>query len=242
MRAFSLKRLNKRLSAGAAARSPPVPAWGNRVNQKYEFGLESTALKIAIILSDSVGCKHDLEVISSALIPLLKVGRDVIMPRAVPWEAIHWEREVVERRIKVEFDPDCVFFIEAMIEHSALLKARHRILLPNPDWLEDAIVRLAGQCNHIWHKSRASFDRLEPIFPSAKHAFVGFTSCDPGRRVVNHTSFLHARGNVGTRRNTKAVLQCWNARSDLPSLYVTARKIRRHRMPKQERAEHRSGQ
>src|SRR5204862_4086490 len=108
-----------------------------------------------------------LGLIWNALIPLLKVGRDVIMPTAAPWGGHSLGTRGVEQTIEVDFSSDCVFFIEAMIEYSNLLKARHRILVPNL-WLEDTIVRLAGQCNHIWHKSRMSFERLQRYFSKCK--------------------------------------------------------------------------
>jgi glycosyltransferase involved in cell wall biosynthesis len=177
-------------------------------------------LKIAIVFSDSPGCNHDVAVLHNALAPHLKEGRDVIIPRPVPWEAINWNREETEKRIQIDFKPDCVFFIEAVIDHSALLHAKSQILLPNPEYVANAIVRQAQRCSHIWHKSRVSLEQLASVFRSATHSFVGFSSIDPGKRVTDYTSFLHAKGNSWTRRNTDAVLSCWIANPDWPCLSV----------------------
>jgi len=189
-----------------------------RTGQKHDN--KEPILKIAVILSDSPGCKHDLQVVQSALAPLLNEDRDSIISISVPWAARNWRRGIVERKITIGFDPDCVFFIEVVVNHSTLLKARHRVLIPNPEYIDDAILTLAGQCNHVWHKSRLSFDRLAPTFLSAKHTLVGFTSCDPSTRVTSYTSFIHAIGNVFTHRNTSTVVQCWSARPDWPNLHV----------------------
>jgi glycosyltransferase involved in cell wall biosynthesis len=177
-------------------------------------------MNIAIIFPDHPGCQHDAEVLHSVLASLLTAGRDLIIPLCVPEAAVYWEGRVVDHKIRIDFAADCVFFIEGIIEHSKLLRASHKVLVPNPEWLEDAMVRLAKQCDQVWHKSRVSVDLLRSLLPDAKHCFVGFTSCDPGTRVVNHTSFLHARGHFATRRNTNAVLQCWQERPDWPDLHI----------------------
>jgi glycosyltransferase involved in cell wall biosynthesis len=177
-------------------------------------------MKIAIIFSDSPGCKHDAEVLRRALGPLLKVGHDLIIPKPVPWEAINWNLEDTERRIQIDFQPDCVFFIEAIIEHSTLMKAKHRVLIPNPEYMEDVILHRIRICNYIWHKSRLSLARLFPIFLVPKHQFVGFSSLDPGKRATKFSSFLHAKGAPATHRNTDTVLRSWSARPDWPSLCV----------------------
>jgi hypothetical protein len=178
-----------------------------------------------MIPDDAPGCRADGEVIQSALTPLLRIGRDAIFPIIVPGIAVDRptiavDREVVEQEIRINFHVDCVFFLETMFDHSALMSAKHRIFIPNPEWILSSFLPRAKQCNHVWHKSRFSLDRLTPVFPNANHVFVGFTSPDPGRRVVKYDSFIHPRGHIYTLRNTNTILQCWKARRDWPNLYV----------------------
>lgn len=115
---------------------------------------------------------------------------------------------------------DCAFFVERVVDHPALTKARCRIFLPNPEWLDPATAVLARRCTHIWHKSRFSLERLRPLFPDAQHIYVGFTSQDPGRRVTTHESFVHLRGKLFTNRNTDSIFAAWKAHAGWPDLHV----------------------
>lgn len=117
-------------------------------------------------------------------------------------------------------DVDCAIFMERMIDHPSLLEARHRILVPNPEWLVPQTLNLASRCTEVWHKSHFSLDRLAPVLPAARHAYLGFGSADPGLRVQDHRDFLHLRGKIGTRRNTAAILSLWHSRRELPNLHV----------------------
>ena len=177
-------------------------------------------MKIVIVFPDVPGCRHDSEVLRAALTPILDAARDVLIVLPVVEEGVYWDRATAERRLALGDPPDCVFFIEGLLDHSSLLLARHRILLANPEWLEPAFVRLAGECDYFWHKSHSSIALLAASFPQAQHVFVGFTSNEPGVTVSNYTRFLHARGNVWSRRNTDAIVECWNARADWPELDV----------------------
>jgi hypothetical protein len=173
-----------------------------------------------MLYPETAGTQHDVNVISNALKPLLDDDRDAILSKIIPWAAIEAERDDVDRLMPLDVEPDWVFFMEAIADHSALQKARYRILIPNPEWTDEETMRRAGLCTHVWHKSRGSMVRLAPAFPAARHSLIGFTSCDPLVTVRSHTSFLHARGSKYTNRNTNAVLRRWNARPDWPSLHV----------------------
>lgn len=176
-------------------------------------------MKIAVVTSNTAGCRHDLEVLLEALAAILPSGT-AVQRIEVPWDSVNWSREAVERHLKLEFAPDCVFFIESVVDHGGLLGAPRRVLLPNPEYLESGFLHLAGQCNHVWHKSRVSLQSVAAALPDAHHSYTGFSSIDPGCRVSGYSSFLHGRGGPGTMRNTESLFTSWRRHREWPMLHV----------------------
>lgn len=129
-------------------------------------------------------------------------------------------REELANHPSANVEADCVIFMERIFDHPALMKARHRILIPNPEWVDEQCQTLAINCTQIWHKSQYSLQRLTPVFPQARHVFLGFTSNDPGRLVEEYETFVHLRGKVQTHRNTDSILATWKSANSLPDLYV----------------------
>ncbi len=174
-------------------------------------------MNIVIYFPPSPGCEHDGQIIGSAIAPVLKEvdGKvDFVRARA------QTPRSELQKHPTANLDVDCAFFMERILDHPALLKAKHRILIPNPEWLDPQTHALASACTHIWHKSRFSMERLLPVFPRALHAYLGFTSEDPGRLVYGYDSFVHLRGKLATQRSTNSIFTYWRSRRSLPDLHV----------------------
>lgn len=174
-------------------------------------------MNVVIYFPPSPGCENSAQIISDAIGEFSgKIkGHKVLMraPHLMP-------RDELEKNFTLNFAVDIAIFCERMIDHPALLKARYRILIPNPEWLDPDSYLLAQACTHVWHKSRFSLERLTPLFPHAKNDYLGFTSRDPGRQVTEYQSFLHMRGKVFTKRNTASILAYWKSRPLLPDLYL----------------------
>lgn len=174
-------------------------------------------MNVVVYHPPSPGCENSARILASA-IAAAPDGRGanlriVSAPAAGP-------RKAVLETLRIAGRVDCAIFMERMIDHPALLEARHRILVPNPEWLMPQTLKLAPACTDVWHKSRMSLARLAPLIPCARHEYLGFGSDDPGLRVRNHEGFLHLRGKYGTRRNTAAILSLWHSRRELPDLHM----------------------
>lgn len=174
-------------------------------------------MNVVIYFPPSPGCENSAHIISDA------IGHDVgthkCLKVLVRGSHLMSSREA-EQKFKFDFTVDCVIFCERVLDHPALLNARYRILIPNPEWLDPNSYRRAQACTHVWHKSRFSLERLAGAFPSAKNDYLGFTSRDPGREVTGYESFLHLRGKVHTKRNTDKIIALWRSRPNLPELYL----------------------
>lgn len=174
-------------------------------------------MNVIIYFPPSAGCENSGKIVSSAIAPALQVaGGNTKFIRA----PIHLSRAQLQHAQTTNLDVDCAIFMESIIDHPALLSARHRILIPNPEWLDPQTQRLASTCTHIWHKSRFSLERLKSVFPHAQHAYLGFTSRDPGQLVSGYDSFLHLRGSLSTHRNTNSIFTHWKSRPSAPGLHV----------------------
>jgi glycosyltransferase involved in cell wall biosynthesis len=174
-------------------------------------------MRTVICAPPSAGCDNSVRILGSIIGPEAEQrGGSLVKLRLDPRNT----RQALERHSTADMDVECVFFLERLVEHPALMKARHRILIPNPEWLGPRMEQLARTCTHVWHKSRDSLSRLAPIFPQAQHDYLGFTSEDPGCRVIEHASFVHLRGKLQTKRNTDSIFAAWKSGCDWPELYV----------------------
>jgi hypothetical protein len=174
-------------------------------------------MRTVIYAPPSAGCDNSVRILGSTIEPVIRQRGGTLVSLRLD-AAI--TRPALDRHPSAGLEVDCAFFLERMIDHPALMTARHRILIPNPEWLGPRTERLAVRCTHVWHKSRDSLSRLSPIFPQAQHAYLGFTSEDPGSLVTDYASFVHLRGKLHTQRNTDSIFAAWKFGRDWPDLYV----------------------
>lgn len=173
-------------------------------------------MKTMIYHLPSAGCQIDAMILSSAISPALPAhGKPSLMSFPTSLTA-----DAFAQHPSAAAEIDCAYFIERPVDHPALMKARHRILIPNAEWLDARAIQLARRCTHVWHKSLFSLERLAPLLPDAEHVYLGFTSYDPGRRVTGYDSFVHLRGKLHTNRNSNHLFSAWHAHRQWPDLYV----------------------
>jgi hypothetical protein len=180
---------------------------------------------IYCVLVKTPGLMHDADIIRAAFrrhdfFTQIRFMFIYVPSIAEGWEGAGWSNAEAEKFLYVDEKPDCVVFLENIVNHSALLAAKIRILIPNPEQLNNNIAKLVPLCTHMWHKSLFSFNRLSAIFPFCKHEFIGFTSIDPSSIVNSYETFIHAKGNVWTNRNTELILECWRLHPEWPSLLI----------------------
>ncbi len=178
------------------------------------------AMNIAIFHTNSPGLKLDAEIVASTLSGLLGNGAGKLVLIGLPPPALHLPPEALRRQISIDARIDVAIFLEQIINHPALQEARHRIFIPNPEWLSGQSADLAGRCTEFWHKSQFSKDMLAGLFKDARHRYVGFTSRDPGIRVRDYRTFLHLRGNLATRRQSGLLIEAWLEHPEWPDLYT----------------------
>jgi hypothetical protein len=174
-------------------------------------------MKVAIYAPPSPGCENSATILAAAIGPAIAARGGSILHMRFPVTAGSAELAAHET---AGLDIDCAFFMERMIDHPALLRARHRILLPNPEWLDERTIRQGQRCTQVWHKSRFSRETVAPLFPAASHMFIGFTSRNPERMVDGHDSFVHLRGKLHTHRNTDSIFAAWKAAPHWPDLHA----------------------
>lgn len=113
-------------------------------------------------------------------------------------------------------------FLENVFEHPEHDSYAHRILVPNPEWMTKSNHTIAQSViTEVWHKTRFSQERLQPLFPDQHHVLLGFTSIVPKSRVKSYDTFAHFRGKAVTR-HTHDVIKVWKQNPYLPHLYLQA--------------------
>jgi hypothetical protein len=177
-------------------------------------------MNIAIFHINSPGLKLDAEIVSSTLSELLEKRADKLVLIGVPHRALDLPSEAIRRQININVRIDVAIFLERIINHPALQEARHRILIPNPEWMVGQSAHLAGRCTEFWHKSQFSKNKLTSLFPNARHRYIGFTSLDPGIMVRDYKTFVHLRGNLVTRRHSGMLVDTWLEHPEWPDLYT----------------------
>ena len=126
-------------------------------------------MKTIIYAPPSAGCENSARVLASAITPALRPRGARVMQMRFPSEM---RAATLARHHSASMEVDCAFFMERVVDHPALMRAEHRILIPNPEWLDPPTRRLAANCTHVWHKSHFSLNRLRPLFPKAQHAYL----------------------------------------------------------------------
>lgn len=175
---------------------------------------------VLVVVPGSPGCRVDAMVLREALQPLQNSMDLKVRVVVISAEMESARPEQIARGMPLENPPDVVIFVEGILPHPVLMGAKHRLLLPNPEWLTPQRLELAAGCTRIWHKSRFSLQRLAGRLPGVLHRFLGFTSQDPGWAATGSRTFLHPRGKIHTRRNTSVVISSWEAHPHWPDLHV----------------------
>lgn len=177
-------------------------------------------MNIAIIHTPSPGLKLDARIIADALAEAIAARNARVLFIEVPVRALEQPADVIRRQFPIDAHVDVAIFLERILNHPVLQNARHRILVPNPEWLFGQSAHQAGRCTEFWHKSRFSQELLSTKFPQARHRLTGFSSLDPGFRVRDHSSFLHLRGNLATRRHSGPLVELWQEHPEWPDLHL----------------------
>jgi hypothetical protein len=124
---------------------------------------------------------------------------------------------VNDRNITINKRVDVVIFLEHIVAHSQLLAAKHRILIPNPEWLVEHDVGLVPHLTEMWHKTRMSQTTLSVGFPNLRHEYIGFTSPDFAGGEPDFERFIHFRG-ASIQKQTEIVLAAWRMHPEWPEL------------------------
>ena len=124
-----------------------------------------------------------------------------------------------ERLISITRPVDVVIFFERTLDHPKLWAARHRILIPNLEWLTPHVATSVSRLTEMWHKTQVSLRTMAECFPSLRHAYIGFTSPDLSGTDPDFTRFIHFRG-TSPQKQTEVVLSAWQAHAEWPELSV----------------------
>jgi hypothetical protein len=109
----------------------------------------------------------------------------------VPEQLTRVSAAVNEQRILIHKPIDVVIFFEHIVNHAQLGAARHRILIPNPEWLRAA--GLESRLTEMWHKTHISRATLARLLPKLRHSYIGFTSPDLFGGVPDFDRFIHSK-------------------------------------------------
>jgi hypothetical protein len=113
---------------------------------------------------------------------------------------------------------ETAIFVERVFYRPYLDNYKTRILIPNPEWIDENTKTVTHEIiDIIMHKTRHSLNVLQPVFPQKEHRYVGFTSLDPCQAVRGYAGFSHFRGK-SLKRHTDDILSIWQEKSDLPQL------------------------
>jgi hypothetical protein len=123
-----------------------------------------------------------------------------------------------ETTIPITKPVDVVIYFEHTVDHPKLLAARHRILIPNPEWLRDK-VGSENRLTEMWHKTRVSLATLSGCFPNLRHTYIGFTSPEFSGATPDFRRFIHFKG-VSVQKQTEIVLAAWRIHPEWPELNV----------------------
>ena len=128
-------------------------------------------MRLILVTTDSQGLKTDLAMVEQAirthLAKTIELAIVVVAQRhTVQPEAAN------DRTISIAGPIDAVIFFEGIVDHTGLSSARHRILIPNPEWLTPRVVASMSRLTEIWHKTQVSLTTLAASFPGLRHAYI----------------------------------------------------------------------
>jgi hypothetical protein len=143
-----------------------------------------------------------------------------VAPFIVPKHSELESATIIERMISITKPVDGVIFFEHTVDHPRLWAARHRILIPNPEWLVPRDVDSIPRLTEMWHKTRVSLAILAGFFPNLRHSYIGFTSPDFSGNAPDFERFYHSKG-ASVQKQTEVVLAAWRKHPEWPELSVS---------------------
>ncbi|MGH6727175.1 MAG: glycosyltransferase, partial [Pseudolabrys sp.] len=124
-----------------------------------------------------------------------------------------------ERRFSFPRPVEVVVFFEHTVAHPQLWAARHRIMVPNPEWLRSPAIEPGSRLTEMWHKTRVSHATLSKLSPNLRHSYIGFTSPEFSGSDPDFNRFIHFKG-VSVQKQTEVVLAAWREHPEWPELRI----------------------
>jgi glycosyltransferase involved in cell wall biosynthesis len=173
---------------------------------------------VVLVAHNTQGLKTDLAVVAQTLKNHFaqKIEVDVIV---VPIQLTRTSAHVNEQKISITRPVDVVIFFEHTVDHPQFRAARHRILIPNPEWLMPHVVSSLSSFTEMWHKTHVSMATLAGLFPNLRHSYIGFTSPEFSGKDPDFDRFIHFKG-VSVQKQTEIVLAAWRMHPEWPELSV----------------------
>lgn len=173
---------------------------------------------LVLVAIDSLGVKTSAALVGQTITELLG-DKIEVTTMIVPERLTIQPAAVTEKLISITKPVDAVIFFERTIDHPKLWAARHRVLIPNPEWLTPHVAKSAARLTEIWHKTHVSLATLVECFPSLGHSYIGFTSRDLFGGDPDYNRFIHFKGK-STQKQTEIVLAAWRNHPEWPELSV----------------------
>jgi len=111
--------------------------------------------------------------------------------------------------------------VNIMLEHlwpEHFYLARHNVVIPNPEWFDQADLRLLSKVDSVWTKTRQSFDAFSQL--SCRTEFLGFDSEDRyDPQVERQPNFFHLAGKSRMKGSGRLV-KLWATHPKWPLLTV----------------------
>ncbi|HEY7299098.1 MAG TPA: hypothetical protein VH684_14430 [Xanthobacteraceae bacterium] len=175
-------------------------------------------MRLILVAMNSQGLKTDVAIIEQVIRNHLSQVIElvtIVVPERITFQSAAEN----DRMISIPRSADAVIFLERIVDHTRLLSARHRILIPNLEWLMPSVAASIPRITEIWHKTRISEVTLAARFPGPGHSYLGFTSPDFSGCTPDFSRFIHLRGS-SDQKQTEIVLAAWLKHPEWPQLSV----------------------
>ena len=171
-----------------------------------------------LVTHNSQGLKTSLAVVEQTIKNSVAENVEVdtlIVPEELTFQAA----SINEQKISITKAVDIVIFFERTVDHPRFWAARHRILIPNPEWLTQHVLGSVARLTEMWHKTHVSQATLAGFFPKLRHVYIGFTSPAFSANAPDFNRFIHFRG-ASAQKQTEIVLAAWRMHPEWPELSV----------------------
>lgn len=197
--------------------------WDNGYGLSRDYRLLAAAL-----------CEQGCDVVTTALgVRHERFRRSGCMRGYVRWQGlVHGLRQ--------HLNPPQQFDLNIMLEHvwpDQLARARHNVIVPNPEWFDRHDRRYLADLDAVWAKTRNAVDIFTGLGRLALH--VGFDSEDSYRPdIPRQRRFLHLAGASRTK-GTRRLLNLWQRHPEWPTLTVVQHPREACPTPQAENIDHR---